>query len=191
MVLRRLVPLAAVMLIGFQLSHAQAQPSGVDDAFVQKQFGQTCKVLQGPQPMTGDLDADGVEDIVIPARCTNPLLDQSEDNFRVVDPYNSFFGYGNPKITTEFASEDKSFRGTVLLIIHGQGPEAWHAATPKAKFVIINLPFKQVVVRKLTQGKRSLTAIYAEETGPDRMTSVLFWDGKKYKYNPLGASMED
>jgi hypothetical protein len=29
-----------------------------------------------------------------------------------------------------------------------------------------------------------------DETGGDAMTSVLFWDGKKYRYQPLGSNME-
>jgi hypothetical protein len=162
----------------------------VDNDFVQKQFGTSCTLLAGPQPLMADLDGDGVEDIVIPARCTNPMMDQAENSFKVVDPYDSFFGYGNPTVTTRFASEDPDLRGLALLIIHGVGPEAWHSATPKAKFVIINLPFKQVSVKKLGLRKRSVLAIYAEESGSDQTTSATFWDGKKYKYQPMGSSME-
>src|SRR5216684_4864548 len=100
-----------------------AQPAAghaVDNDFVQKQFGTTCSLI-GLDPLMADLDGDGIEDIVIPARCTNPMMDQSEDSFVVVDPYNSFFGYGNPKITTQFASEDPDRRGYTLLVIHGTG----------------------------------------------------------------------
>jgi hypothetical protein len=32
--------------------------------------------------------------------------------------------------------------------------------------------------------------IYIEEATGDEMTSALFWDGKKYRYDPLGSSME-
>jgi hypothetical protein len=32
--------------------------------------------------------------------------------------------------------------------------------------------------------------IFTEENGGDQMTSVVFWDGKRYKYQPLGSSME-
>lgn len=78
----------------------------------------------------------------------------------------------------------------VLLVIHGAGPEGWRAATPKAKFVIINLPFKQITVRKLMVKKKSVMAIYAEESGSDEMTSAVFWDGKKYHYQPLGSSLQ-
>ena len=162
----------------------------VNNAFVQKQFGSTCSLI-GLDPLIADLDSDGIEDIVIPARCTNPMMDQVENGFVVVDPYNSFFGYGNPKVTTQFASDDPERRGYSLLVIHGAGREAWYSATPKAKFIIVNLPFKQVVVKKLAIRKKKLImGIFAEETGGDQATSVTFWDGKRYKYQPLGSSME-
>jgi hypothetical protein len=167
-----------------------APASTVDDDFIHKQFGSTCKLMSGPPQLKADLDGDGIEDLVVAAHCTNPLTDQAEDNFTVIDPYNQFYGYGNTKITTQFASEDPAVRGIVLLVIHGAGPEAWRAATPKAKFVIINLPFKQVAVKKLSVKKKVVMAIYSEETGGDRMTSAIFWDGKKYRYQPIGSSME-
>jgi hypothetical protein len=163
----------------------------VDNDFVQKQFGSTCSLVGLPS-FKADLDGDGVEDIVIPARCTNPMMDQAEDNFAVIDPYNSFFGYGNPKVTTQFASEEPDRRGYSLLIIHGAGPDAWHAETPKAKFIVLNLPFRQITVKKMTvkKNKKAVMGIFIEETGGDQATSVTFWDGKKYRYQPLGASME-
>jgi hypothetical protein len=164
--------------------------SAVDDDFIQKQFGSTCKLMPGPPQLKADLDGDGIEDLVVAGHCTNPLADQAEDNFTVIDPYNAFYGYGNTKITTQFASEDPATRGLVLLVIHGAGPEAWRAAAPKAKFVIMNLPFKQIAVKKLSVKKKTVMAIYAEETGGDRMTSATFWDGKKYRYQPIGSSME-
>jgi len=172
------------------LALAQSSSSAVDNDFIQKQFGSTCTLMPGPPQLKADMDGDGIEDLIVAARCTNPLVDQAENNFTVIDPYNSFFGYGNTKITTQFASEDPATRGLALLVIHGAGEEAWRAATPKAKFVIINLPFKQVVVKKLMVKKKAVMAIYAEETGGDRMTSATFWDGKKYRYQPIGSSME-
>jgi len=38
--------------------------------------------------------------------------------------------------------------------------------------------------------KKSTAAIYVEEAGADQMTSAIFWDGRKYRYEPLGSSME-
>jgi hypothetical protein len=162
----------------------------VDNDFVQKEFGSTCTLMPGPPVLTGDLDGDGIEDAVIVAKCKNALVDQGENNFLVVDPYYAFFGYGNTRITTQFASEVPEQRGISLLVIHGAGPEAWRSATPKAKFVIINMPFKQIGLKKMVLKKKSVMALYIEETGADQMTSAIFWDGKKYRYVPIGASME-
>jgi hypothetical protein len=193
MLFSRVQALLAVLLFAVAALAQQPAPSPtakVDNALVQEQFGSTCTLLPGPQPLTGDLDGDGVADLVIAARCTNPLMDAAEHDFTVVDPYNTFYGYGNTRVTSQFASEDPETRGVVLLIIHGAGAEAWRSAAPKAKFVVINLPFKQLYLRKLTVKKKSVTAIYAEEAGADQMTSALFWDGKKYRYQPLGAGLE-
>lgn len=162
----------------------------VDNDFVQKQFGSTCTLMPGPPVLTGDLDGDGIEDAVIVAKCKNALVDQGEDNFTVIDPYYSFFGYGNTRITTQFASEVPEERGISLLVIHGAGPEAWRSATPKAKYLIINMPFKTIGLKKMVLKKKSVMALYIEETGADQMTSALFWDGKKYRYVPIGSSME-
>ncbi len=67
-----------------------------------------------------------------------PMLDAAEHGYRVVDPYYSFYGYGDPKLTATFGSEDPVERNLVILVIHGAGAEAWRSDTPKAKYVIIN-----------------------------------------------------
>jgi hypothetical protein len=185
---RFLVALALLCLVGSAVAQQTAEPA-VDNGLVQKQFGSNCVLVALP-PIRADLNGDGVEDIVIPARCTSPMMDQAEQRYVVVDPYNAFFGYGNPAITTQFATEDPARRGFSLLIIHGAGIDAWHSAKPKAKFMIVNLPYKDIYVKKLVVKKKERMAIYVDETGGDAMTSVLFWDGKKYRYQPLGSNME-
>jgi len=171
-----------------------AQPAvpalAIDNSFVQKQFGETCTLLPGVPASRGDLNGDGIEDLVIAARCTNPMMDADEFSFMVIDPYFAFFGYGDPRLSSEFVTDDPTRRSMVLLIVHGDGPEAWRSTTPKDKFVVIDLPYKQVHVRKLALKKKILYGIYTQETGADQMTSVLFWDGKKYRYEPIGSSLE-
>ena len=121
-----------------------------------------------------------------------PLVNAAENGYRVLDPYSSFFGYGNPKVTTEFATQNPEHRGYAVLVIHGAGPDAWHSDTPKAKFLIVNLPYKEVSMKKVgfKKKKKAIMAIYVEEAGEDQMTSVVTWDGRKYKYSPLGSSLE-
>lgn len=183
---------AAFLLTFSVVMHAQ-QPapaaSTIDNEFVQKQFGTNCTMLAIP-PVATDLDGDGIDDAVIAARCTSPMMDETEDSYRVMDPYNSFFGYGNPKVTTQFSTEDPERRGISLLVIHGSGPDAWRSPTPKAKFMLVNLPFREFTVKRLSVKKKIVMAIYIAETGGDKMTSAVFWDGKKYKYMQLGSTLE-
>jgi hypothetical protein len=170
---------------------AATAPARVDNKFVQEQFGDTCSLEPNFTPMVADLNGDGIADIVIVARCKNPLIDQGEKNYKVVDPMTSFFGYGNPVITTSFAPDDPKMRGVALLVIHGAGADTWRSATPVSKFVIINLSIKTISLRKMkVRRKKSVNALYVEEATADQMTSAIFWDGKKYRYEPMGSSME-
>jgi len=170
---------------------AAQKPFTLNDDFVHQQFGDTCSIESAWPPMVADLNNDGVADIVIVARCKNPLLDEGDKNFKVIDPMDSFYGYGNPKITTGFAPDDPKLRGIDLLVIHGAGPDAWHSTTPLEKFVIINIPVKTLAVKPMKlRRKKIVNAIYVEEAGGDEMTSAVFWDGHKYRYTPLGSAME-
>jgi hypothetical protein len=172
-------------------AHAHSPSPAVTDDFIHKEFGENCSLLAGPPQFVADLDGDGIDDLVVAARCKNPMADKDEYSFTVADPYDSFLGYSDVKVTSTFASDEPERRGVSLLIIHGAGSEAWHAETPKAKFLLINLPFKTLAVKRLTLKKRTTLGIYMEETGEGENTSsVLYWDGKKYKYQQLGSTLE-
>jgi len=163
----------------------------VTDELIHKQFGDNCSLLAGPPQFVGDLDDDGVDDLVVAARCKNPMADRDEYNFVVADPYDSFLGFGDVKVTSTFASDQPDRRGISLLIIHGAGDHAWQAETPKAKFLLINLPFKTLAVKRLALKKRTVLGVYMEEQGEGENTSsVVFWDGKKYRYQMLGSTLE-
>ena len=172
-------------------AHAKSPSPLVTDEYIHKQFGDNCSLLQGPAQFVADLDGDGVDDLVIAARCKNPMADQAEYSFTVNDPYDSFMGYSDIKVTSTFASDEPERRGVSLLIVHGTGKDAWRAETPKAKFLLINLPFKTLTVKRLALKKKTVLGIYMEEQGEGENTSsVLFWDGKKYRYQMLGSDME-
>ena len=164
----------------------------VTDELIHKQFGDNCSLLSGPPQFVADLDGDGIDDLVVAARCKNPMADRDEYNFVVADPYDSFLGFGNVKITSTFASDAPERKGVVLLIIHGAGKDAWRADKPKDKFLLINLPFRNLVVKRLTLKKRNALGVFMEEDAEGENTSsVIFWDGKRYRYQILGSAMDE
>jgi hypothetical protein len=126
--------------------------------------------------LTADLNGDGIEDAIIVARNRKVLTGQGEFNYKVIDPYFTFNGYGDVKITSTLSSDDPD-QGHVVLIIHGAGPEAWRSATPKAKFAVINLPFENLTIA--SDAKRQLLALESREAAGN---AAIFWDGKKYKW---------
>src|SRR5271157_4181088 len=171
----------ALLLPAFGQAPAAARK--IDNEFVQQQFGDQFTLLPDIAPAFGDLDGDGVEDVAIAARCKNPMLDQGEHKYAVIDPFDDFFGYGDPKVTTTFSTGDPALRGLVVLIIHGAGTDAWRSATPKAKYVIVNLPFRAISIRKLQLRKATVEAIYVEEAGDFGTSSAVFFEGKKLLYH--------
>jgi len=200
---RVLLVVLAMVAASAPLAAAKKQPTpppparatspvpAVTDEYVHKEFGDNCSVLGGPPQFVGDLDGDGVDDLVIAARCKNPMADQAEYGFRVTDPYDSFLGFGDVKVTSTFASDVPDRKGVCLLIVHGVGPEAWRSDKPKPKFLLINLPFKTLTVKRLALKKKTVLGVYMEEQGEGEATSsVIFWDGKKYRYQVLGSDLE-
>lgn len=196
-----LLPVLAVFLIAAAVAQKKQPPPppapakspkpAVTDEYVHKQFGDKCSLIAGPQQFVGDLDGDGIDDLVVVARCTNPMQDRDELNFVVADPYDTFMGFGDVRVTSTFASDVPERRGVSLLIVHGAEKGGWQAENPKAKFVLINLPFKTLTVKRLATKKRTVLGVFMEEQGEGESTSsVIYWDGKKYKYMQLGATLE-
>jgi hypothetical protein len=180
----------SVALLIPAFGQGQAATRKIDNEFVHQQFGDQFTLVSEIGADFGDLDGDGVEDVVIAARCKNPMLDQGEHNYKVVDPYYDFFGFGDPKMTTTFSEGDPARRGLVVLIIYGTIKDGWRSATPKAKYVIVNLPYKSLSVRKFRVKRGPVEAIYVEEAGEMGDSSAVFFDGKKFHYVPMGGDMQ-
>jgi len=172
-------------------AHAKTPVPAVTDEYVHKEFGDDCSLLAGPAQFVADIDGDGVDDLIVAGRCKNPMIDRAEYGFSVADPYNSFLGFGDVKVTSGFASDEPDRKGVCLLIVHGVGPEAWRSDKAKPKFVLINLPFKTLTVKRLALKKKTVIGVYMEERGEGEQTaSVIYWDGKKYRYQIVGANFE-
>jgi hypothetical protein len=129
--------------------------------------------------VAGDFDGDGTEDAVIVARCKDPLGSEVEYQYRVIDPYYTKHGFGDPRVTAEFGMNNPE-RQNLVLVIHGAGKDAWRAASPKSKFVLLNLPFETISLTRFVQKKRTVAALKLVEA--ESLSSVVYWDGKKYKW---------
>jgi hypothetical protein len=148
-----------------------------------REFGEQFKVDPKFAPITVDLDADGREDLVVVATAKNPLAGEEEFHYRAVDPYDGYFGWGSVKETVQFSATNATVTRYVL-VIHD-----WRA--PKAKFVIINLPFDSLSTSQVAMKKKksSLNSIHAIEVGG--LASDVYWDGKKYKWEPSYINAEE
>jgi len=136
--------------------------------------------------LVADLDGDGIEDAIIVTRCAKPMARAVDFNYTVVDPYFSANGFGDPKITATMNNDDPN-QNFIVLIIHGAGAEAWRSPKPKSKFAIVNLPFDSLGITHVVLKKKGppATALALDEV--ESSGSVVFWDGKKYKWRDLGG----
>jgi hypothetical protein len=184
------VAILAAALVAAQSSPATNQGSDKDKderaqltALVKQQFGPTFTLpAKFPTPLiTGDFDGDGVEDVAIVADSKEPIPDSYAFKYELADPYGAYFGFGNPAVSATFNATDPRYNHNIL-VIFGSGPEAWHAATPKAKFVIVNVPFDNITTGRILpkKGKPPIFVIRAVES--EIMDSNVFYDAKKKKW---------
>jgi hypothetical protein len=163
---------------------ATAKPESIATV-VKQQFGSTFSVVTTMPTsfIVSDFDADGVEDVAIVADSKDPLPDSYDFKYEVADPYNSYFGYGNPRITAAFNSSER-LRNHSLLVIFGAGKEGWRSATPKAKFVLVNIPFDTVEAgRMLTRKKNKPPIFVIKAIESQLMDSAVWYDVKKKKWH--------
>ncbi len=142
---------------------------------VTREFGPGITADPKSPVLFGDLDGDGQEDAVIVAMAKNPLANEVDFHYTAIDPYDAYFGFGDPKITVQFSATNATATRYVL-VIHN-----WRA--PKAKFLILNLPFEHLSLERVAvKKKKVITAIHADESSG--ITANVYWTGKKYKWQP-------
>jgi hypothetical protein len=149
---------------------------------VKQQFGDTFTIpAKFPTPViTADFDGDGVEDVAIVANSKDPLPDSYAFKYEVADPYHAYFGFGNPKLTSSFRADPEHSHH--LLVIFGNGKEAWHAATPKNKFVLINVPFDTLEVGRMLISKKKPPIFVIKALEAQVMDSAVWWEAKKKRW---------
>jgi hypothetical protein len=151
-------------------------------ALVKQQFGDTFTIpAKFPtSAITADFDGDGVEDIAIVANSKDPLPDSFAFKYEVADPYHAYFGFGNTKLTSTFRADPEHNHN--LLVIFGNGKEAWHAATPKGKFVLINVPFDTLEVGRMLISKKKPPIFVIKAQEAQIMDSAIWWEAKKKRW---------
>ncbi len=165
---------------------AAAPSSGVDTAqiatIVKQQFGDTFTLpAKFPTPLiTADFDGDGVEDVAIVANSKDPLPDSYAFKYEVADPYHAYFGFGNPKYTSSFRVDPE--HNHHLLVIFGNGKEGWHAAVPKSKFVLVNVPFDTLEVGRMLTSKKKPPIFVIKALESQVMDSAVWWEAKKKRW---------
>lgn len=146
-------------------------------------FGPGFKLDSKFPATVADFDGDGKEDLLMVGIAKDPLGYSNKHEYKVIDPYDAYFGFGDPKITTRFGNfGDGSYR--CVLVMHD-----WRAEKPKGKFVIVNLPFQKMSLQETPFKKKSVVGIYVEEVGG--MNAVVFWDGKKYRWEPTDFTSDN
>jgi hypothetical protein len=151
-------------------------------AIVKQQFGNTFTIPAkfSPPFISADFDADGVEDVAIVADSKDPLPDSFAFKYEVADPYHAYFGFGNPKVTSTFSADPGHTHH--FLVIFGSGKESWHAATPKAKFVLINVPFDTFEVGRMLISKKKPPIFVIKALESQIMDSSVWWEAKKKRW---------
>jgi hypothetical protein len=151
-------------------------------AIVKQQFGDTFTIPTkvSTPVLTADFDGDGVEDIAIVANSKDPLPDSYAFKYEVADPYHAYFGFGNPKLTSTFSVDPEHAHH--LLVIFGSGKEAWHAATPKGKFVLINVPFDTLEVGRMLISKKKPPIFVIKAIESQVMDAAVWWEAKKKRW---------
>ena len=162
-------------------ANAAGRPAGETDAqrmelvraAVAREFGSNFTLVPKFPPMFGDFDGDGAEDLAVVVS-GNPVLDAASHNYKLIDPYDSFFGYGDAKVMLSFPVTVPG-EARYVAIVH-----QWRSAHPKVKFVIVNLPFEQIQVGSARWKKKLISALFTtDSTG---VHAQVFWDGRKYRW---------
>jgi hypothetical protein len=180
--------LASTLLAQPAAPSAAAAPLADPAAYLASQFGPSFKLDPKVPPMFGDLDGDGKEDLVLVGTSSTPLMSQEQFSFKVEDPYDAYFGTGNPKITSQFTLHFDGSSRCFLIVFGWRLPPA-QKSKKISKFVLINTPFESASIVNLRLKKKNVQAI--EAIDHSTLHALLVWDGKRWRWVAQGMSGDD
>jgi hypothetical protein len=154
--------------------------------YIERNFGPGYLLAPKMPVLLGDMDGDGLEDAVFIVSGGNPLIGAGAYEYTVLDPYDGYWSFGDPTLNAHIRQTDAGPHYYVL-IAHD-----WRGEKPKAKYVFINLPFKQISLTPTMLGgrftrkrdKKLIAALATVEN--DGQTGAVFWNGRTYKFVQLG-----
>ncbi len=150
--------------------------------YIKKEFGPDYVLDPSIPPLLGDLDGDGEEDAVFAVTGGNPMMGGGAFNFKVIDPFTSYWALGNPSYTKYLGHLEPGPRRYVLIA------HSWRSANPSPKFAIINLPFVKLSLTPTFNKKKKKTVAAIIMSEREGQTGAILWKGKDYKYVPLGSN---
>jgi hypothetical protein len=155
--------------------------------YIAREFGPGFVLAPNMPVLLGDLDGDGLEDAIFIVTGGNPMIGAGAFSYTVLDPYDGYWSFSDPTLNMHIGQTDPGPHYYVL-VAHD-----WRGEKAKAKFVFINLPFKQISLTpttlntsrfKRSKDKKIVAAIATIES--DGQTGAVFWDGRTYKFVQLG-----
>ena len=186
-------PQLTIRANGKTLQQVPAGSANAPDAqkYITREFGPGFKLASSQPVLLGDLDGDGREDAVFVATGGSPLVGAGAFGYSVIDPYDGYWSFSDPALNSHVTQVDPGPH-YYLLIAHD-----WQGEKARAKYVVMNLPFKQISLTPTTMGsgglfksreKKIVAAIATVEQ--DGQTGAMFWNGKTYKFVQLGNQDE-
>jgi len=82
-------------------------------------------------------------------------------------------------------------------VIFGSGKEGWHAATPKGKYVLVNVPFDTLEVGRMLISKKKPPIFVIKALEAQIMDSAVWWEARKtlalgaWRYRSIMAKRGD
>ena len=161
-------------------------------AYVLQEFGPSFKLSPNFPPLYGDLNGDGVEDVVLFATSATPLLSREQFNFRVEDPYDEYFGTGDVEITSQISLHIDGSANDLLIVFGWRlPPPARNAKNAKrpSKFVLINTPMETAKLVNFRFKKKDMQAV--ETVDHTTQHALILWDGKRWRWSAQGNELDE